>query len=719
MPLQITPEQVFYWGASILCLFALGCGLYFRFSVGEGFAWTLWIDRDLYRAVNLATEFQFTGAEMHQGGRTPGGFFYYLLWLITRFGESPTFVYRFMTGMEILSLFIFAYSIKIITDYWHALIAVGFYSICVMRDGVFDSLWNPSFIPLFASMIFYFSIRVLCFGKYQSLPWIALIAALGAQIHLSLLYPLIITIAFCFIYKKINEIRLYIYTIFCLIIPFLPFLYGELFSTSKNLVSFTAEFEAFSALVDNLPFYAKIWPNLSNILLALTSAQYGRFPEIVAFANEFFESGKFVFSEFRSIGAILKTYSLSFILFAYVAICFFCIKARGRFELASIKQENTRAMVYLTLFISIIPAFIQAMITDELRPRYLIWLAPYGAFLIAIAAGDILQIFKGRQGTFVCWAVTAITLTLFASMVDSRGQVLHVASIDSNRLKYADITEIFKVATEEFQMPRAGITHRMAGFSRYENGDWTRFWVNGGKYIETLPTRNTQTNTNDICLMALRTKPASNRPRDREDLKDVLTKYDVLDSEIKVIKRFDAERFSYFGIEPNNGNCPNTFSNGYIFTADESAFEEAWIGRDKSARVLPHWSDGNERRVVLNLHQRYRVLAGFVFYQNHNDVYTEFNSNQLRRYDPYGLSHLINPRLEFRSKKDRRVITSTFYHGKLGDGHSHIILPPQRSETVRLEKGSYEVVFIADDFVSWSRKNGPLKVELFNDYVVR
>ena len=52
-----------------------------------------WADRDLTRAANLVQMFQVAGAEYTFTGRTPGGAYYYILWLFLQFTSDAFVIY--------------------------------------------------------------------------------------------------------------------------------------------------------------------------------------------------------------------------------------------------------------------------------------------------------------------------------------------------------------------------------------------------------------------------------------------------------------------------------------------------------------------------------------------------------------------------------------------------------------------------------------------------
>ena len=61
----------------ILCA-SIVIGILAKFATSDNFEFSLWSDRDLWRAHFLFDQFQVSGSELNGGGRTPGGFYYYL-----------------------------------------------------------------------------------------------------------------------------------------------------------------------------------------------------------------------------------------------------------------------------------------------------------------------------------------------------------------------------------------------------------------------------------------------------------------------------------------------------------------------------------------------------------------------------------------------------------------------------------------------------------------
>ena len=63
----------------LLMVICLAVASFVRIGMIEDLSYTIWSDRDLFRASYMFQNFQFMGPELSSGGRTPGWFYYVIL----------------------------------------------------------------------------------------------------------------------------------------------------------------------------------------------------------------------------------------------------------------------------------------------------------------------------------------------------------------------------------------------------------------------------------------------------------------------------------------------------------------------------------------------------------------------------------------------------------------------------------------------------------------
>lgn len=177
-----TRERV---AGGLMLVLALASTLH-RVVVGQ-VAWSVWSDRDLARADLPWSDLPTSGAELSwgTGARIPGGATYQILELLMGVDPDPEAVYQMVLGLDLLGLIVLAAAV------WRFAgpLAAGVAAVTVAGSSVaiddMRRLWNPSLLPLFASLATGGAALAIAHRRAVWLIPAAFGLAISAQLHLS------------------------------------------------------------------------------------------------------------------------------------------------------------------------------------------------------------------------------------------------------------------------------------------------------------------------------------------------------------------------------------------------------------------------------------------------------------------------------------------------------------------------------------------------------
>jgi hypothetical protein len=151
------------------------------------FAWLPFSDRDLLRAHDLGATPQIEGAEISHGSgvRVPGGAVYALLGLLERLGPQPDAVWRATTVLDGLAAALLGLVVTRRRGAVAGALAFALAATATATASTLTSLWNPSLVPLFATLAWAGLLGVVDARWAPGLAVLGLAAAIAAQLHLS------------------------------------------------------------------------------------------------------------------------------------------------------------------------------------------------------------------------------------------------------------------------------------------------------------------------------------------------------------------------------------------------------------------------------------------------------------------------------------------------------------------------------------------------------
>lgn len=154
---------------------------------GEHLAWSIWSDRDLVRAAVPWSELPTAGAELSfgTGAQVPGSALAVLLKLGQSVQDDPITVFRWMHLLDGLGLLALYLGARRLFGPLAAAIAIATVAGSEVVSENLLRLWNPGFVPLFATVATVSAALAAHRQDARWLPLMALALAIGCQLHLS------------------------------------------------------------------------------------------------------------------------------------------------------------------------------------------------------------------------------------------------------------------------------------------------------------------------------------------------------------------------------------------------------------------------------------------------------------------------------------------------------------------------------------------------------
>jgi len=199
-----------------------------RLSIGDGFLYGSYIDRDLIRAFNIPDQFFNYGPELSIAGRTPGGFFYYYLKIFELLSfNNPLYIYYIGNLFNFFgALFFFHKTLNIFNIKNNVIFLALFSSMGFMLDFSL-TLWNPTFSLFFHFLITYLFIHYFYSKKKSnlSIPIAFFLIGLTSQIHLSGLFHILIFILLLLVSPRRTSLKSLFLSLCFLVFAYLPLIF--------------------------------------------------------------------------------------------------------------------------------------------------------------------------------------------------------------------------------------------------------------------------------------------------------------------------------------------------------------------------------------------------------------------------------------------------------------------------------------------------------------
>lgn len=682
------------WAA--VFILSITVGIYFRFAVFQDVGYSLFFDRDITRAANLWKEFQFAGAELSQGGRVPGGFYYYLLWLLSQVSPDPLQLHRMMIALNICGILgLFLIGRKFLGGVLPGLAAAAFYSASFVQITQHSVLWNPGFISLFVILSYWLFLEVIVSGKDKLLPWAGLASALLLQIHLSGVLLLAFFVIAIFVLRVQVQKKYWVLFVICLIVVFSPALWFEFYHDFAHSRSIGYLREVFIALgrVDSPAIIDRIVVNIGYSAASIFNLSPRALPETLASAPTF----------------IASMVSSGFLVLIVARYLWQTCRYRS-----SQYRPGENSLLINSLFVVIFGGVIIITLTsisDDLRKFN--YLAPGGALLGAAALKSIFAELETKDKTRYARPVSMFLLAWCTSFLvwNTLWSVPRHGKQSPVYANLADLKSIISTLRSEFGFSDFDIATRAVALARRTDGflETLRGKSTGISYL--LATMNTERAPSrfDGCVLMLRNPSLGHASTDQE-IRTVFKHIPKGILRTPILGKFEGERFTYVKYKVAGNSCPRSFTNRYILTPEEmlvrkhrgSLTENRAIHiklKNSSHRFMFKLGGDAEGRYLLSLDP------------GDNGYVATLHGNQTRGYMGLLSHRMLNPQIRLVSADGNRTVDIPIFSGRLG-GEENLINTPWSSAAVRVPPGEYAMRFEIAELAVFGMPLGPVTITL-------
>ncbi|MBT3583789.1 MAG: hypothetical protein HN509_02690 [Halobacteriovoraceae bacterium] len=252
----------------LTALFLTTLGVLVRFTQIPEFQYSLWMDRDLYRALNFSGDWWFLGPELTQAGRTPGGFFYLLLHLLTLLVGSDLILLNSANVLfQVIGLWFLYLGLRYFLRTETAAILVSQICCGYIYLDYSQVLWHPglAFLPFCIS--FYIFVRFLVKEETRLLVPLFFLVSVLAQFHLSYLILLFVYLLPIFLLKSELPKKYLLFSLLAFIAGYLPYLYYEFQNGFINSLSIFSK----GVSLSQSDYFNYFFERLSNFVQLLSS----------------------------------------------------------------------------------------------------------------------------------------------------------------------------------------------------------------------------------------------------------------------------------------------------------------------------------------------------------------------------------------------------------------------------------------------------------------
>jgi len=705
---------------SLIGFVAIIVGVAFRVSIGEDFIYNIWTDRDLWRGVNLATDFQVTGSEM--GGtaahRTPGGLQSYVYYLMYGWGADPDTLW----WLVILSFFAATcVLIRTLDRYANttvALLSAGVLLTSYTTHEEMLHLWNPAFATVLMILAYCLLLKIILENRGQLIAWLILISALAAQYHLSafLMIAAAILLIFCFRIKVGWQTWLLGALLF--LISYAPFIYNEV----ANGYPWFSEALRWRGELTNLDRISGDWGRQTREFFSVVGNLY-RLPFSPIF-------GDVPRTGFALIGFLILIAASNVIIIGMVVyFVAFIVKCRkcGKGEL---DLENIDRISIVNAALSIFFAVVFIISAAELSRRRLVPLIPVGAVVAAIALHFVIgQLIRIRSLPIRRLMIGVASATILFGLVFP---LWHWSELHPHWPRYGGL----KTLVFEF---KEGVSSRAEDFRNrvalLSDSPSPRFIpskeIPSGQFaVEVLLRKfmigaDSPAPTNSpacVAVMAneVRLTSSVNRidggvypeKRPEGEKRDIVKiARNLLPSaaagqgqDIAILKAVAKTAYTFVVYRTQDGNCVKTFVDPYVLTEEErqvAAFRQPLVGPSSEADVKPFDPPtGAIGAFAFDLSNVFGPRSVLI-HRDANGVYVSLHGRGSRGYQGFGSDYLKDPVVRFVSLSGGGAFDLLIGKAEIGEG---VKLTPWRSKVLSLPEGSYKVILEAARLKSRTRK---------------
>ncbi|MCF8059264.1 MAG: hypothetical protein K9K67_08210 [Bacteriovoracaceae bacterium] len=421
-----------------------------RILIGENFLYGTYIDRDLMRAFKIPGQNYIYGPELSITGRTPGGFYYYILKFIELISFNKTYlIYLFSNSVSfLLSLTIFHKILEVLNIKNNAVFLAMFTSVGFMLDYSL-TFWNPTLTLPFHFLIAYLLISY--FTSPLNVSWKIvlsfLLIGLTTQLHLSGLLHIPIFLFFIIYQRNPIPLKVILSSVGALLICYAPLLIG------------LGEYgSAYNAAVDVLT--SKENDPISSYQLILRIMDYS-FSGLGYFDNGLREYPRWIFS--KGLAAYLNPTLLNYMSRGLLFVCFYSLYLSiFKPQLLKLERRSWHILLFTLLMFSFFTYFLVLSLYGDyaLNFRRIYPLIPYILTFIAVS----IKIVIDKSPTTIVKNVMLflILMCLGLNLLNFRFREMPSFSI------FSDYKSVIKIAKRDLHLNNSMIKTNIV-ISKFDN----------------------------------------------------------------------------------------------------------------------------------------------------------------------------------------------------------------------------------------------------------
>ena len=669
--------------------------IFFRFSFFEEIRYSLFIDRDLYRAFNLLSEFQFGGAELSQGGRAPGGFFYYMLWGLIQISPDPQHIHWIMVGLNSVGIIVLGLLGRRLFGTLSGLAAAAFYGASFLQFNQHQVLWNPGFISLFAVGSYWLFLEVLADHDERKLPWAVFITACLVQVHLSGVLLLVFFLVAILVLRIQIRQRWWWWSLVALVTAFAPALGFELthgFETTRSIGELRDVFIQVGR-VDTPQITDRILSFVKLTLSAGLGVGVRQWPDSSAAALRFIAG-------------------ISVSSFLFVLVSGYAVWA-GVGRSAGAMPERERRIVKALLIVLSGGIFITIASSQSNDFRKLNVFVPGFVLLAGLALRTLITVLATSRRRKVCAVIGGVLLlwaTAYLSWHTLWWVPFHMVHAPSSAT-LGQLKTVIRNVRARYSFTDSDILTKVALMAHDPRWGWTRFnprTVAISYLISKVPGQP-DGERYDGCILALRNEKPGKSLTDKQ-VDAALSKLHVEGLALLDTMLEAGESFTYVGYRLSSGSCLRSFTNRYIATPEEALIEQRKGELPNDGALLLEAGAGIHKILIRSgdVAPAYLLL---VLSRDGETTFVTFHGNVARGYMGLLAHRYLRPRIVLTPVGDGAPVPIPIFHGWIG-GEYGIVTTPWRSSLVRVPSGLYHFAFEAERLVALKSDLGPVSMSL-------
>jgi len=638
----------------LVCLFGLG-GAVLRIGFFlRHWDYTIWTDRDLFRAAHLTGASWFFGPEVSGGGRIPGTVYYPLLRLGMLVSRDPE-VLHWMLGLGLLLAV--AKLASVFYRQWGksgAALAVLILLNSQNIVGSFGQIWNPSLALIFILFAYAYLLEIAISEDDRKIPWLFAHIFVASQIHLTalLLVPLSLVVITKqkIVVRPVTWFRLGL--VFCLLWgPLIIYLMAE----GRGMA--WGQWGAHRSEVMQTP-----WARALRNLGALKPLSLGLFEvnfphhSLVEYLGNFAASSLFLL---LGLGG----------------------KSLEPLSLRLARKGSVLLGFGMILLLASVPAYCA---------RYAIVLAPLGLLVVilstlSVVAAATRPMARWPQGISVVLVLAAVSQVGFGW----RPQMAGTGESEGFR-SAKEMGAALEILAREFHFSHQDLEGGVVVLLG-QHGEWKEpgTWNRAASYlIDLIPEPLVVSKERECALVLIQSDIG---PHASVPLSASLKRLPHLESR-QILKTLIQPNRIFLSYAPVEGNCYRTLSNPYLLSPVEEEFFGLASQLHSPGVFWLSRNAGQTRFLVLDPqgHLGDEILVELTFKEG--EVQAVVNSSRLRGFDGIYSRELISPRIRFKDRVTGKLRELTIYEGAIG---GPFVFSPWRSRRMSLPAGHYQLNFIS------------------------